>query len=318
MSLRLKLCTAALASAGVCAPLWAANGNGQAAARGATPPPLKVCVSEDNAPLSDLRRGQVHGFDTRLAQAVAQNLGRPLHLVPFEPEVEKEAMLTHEVNALLSAGVCELASGFPLLRSDLGPPSRSRFKPPDHPGAKPPRERAFVALGTLVPSLPYQGSALVVVQRPEASGPAQRLGDLRGRRVAAPAGTLEGTLVAMYGAGTLSATMVSMGQREDVWTALSQGRVDAILVPTTALDTHRLRQPQSNLVAGMRRELGINLGFVALASDQPLLDEVNRVIERATASGELQEWAKQSGLTWIPPTQPAVADSLNLSHWLND
>ena len=39
------------------------------------------------------------------------------------------------------AGLCDLASGFPLLASDLGPPTRERFKTPDYPGAKPPRER---------------------------------------------------------------------------------------------------------------------------------------------------------------------------------
>lgn len=294
---------------------------GAAAAQDAgvpAPSPLTVCVSEDNAPLSDVRRGQAFGFDVLVAQAVARELGRPLKLVPFEPEVEKEAMLTHEVNALLSAGVCELASGFPLLQADLGPATRARFKPADHPGAKPPRERALVALGTLVSSRPYQGSALVVVQRPQDGGPARRLGDLRGHRVAAPAGTLEGTLVALYGGGALTSTMVSMGQREDVWAALQQGRVDAILVPSTALDAHRQRQPQTPLTAGLSRALGINLGFVALAERQDVLDATNRVIDRASASGELKAWAQACGLTWLPPSQPAVVGQLDLAAWLSD
>lgn len=281
-------------------------------------PALTVCVSEDNAPLSTLRRGQVEGFDVLVARAVAAELGRELRLVPFEPEIEKESLLTHEVNALLSAGVCDLASGFPLLKSDLGAPTRERFKTADHPGAKRKRERPYITLGTLVASQPYLGSALQVVQR---SGlpPAQTLGGLRGQKVAAVAGTLEGTLVAMHGGGALSGQMVSLGQREDLWAALQQGRIDAALVPSTTVDAWRRRHAQDGtlpLQLGVPRALGVNFGFVALAPRQDLLDAVNRVVTRSRASGELQRWATESGLNWQPPTEPAVVDSLKLDDWL--
>lgn len=279
--------------------------------------PLTVCMAEDNPPFSMARKGQVTGFDVKLAEAAARELGRELKLMPFEPEVEKEAMLTHEVNAMLSAGLCDLASGFPLLASDLGPPTRERFKTPDHPGAKPPRERPFVSLGTLVPSRPYQGTALVIVQR--AGAPvAASLGDLKGRKVAAVAGTLEGTLVAMYGGGALAKDMVSLGQREDVWAALESGRVDALMVPSAAFDTHRARKPGTTLLAGPARPLGINLGWVALSSKAELLEAVNRVVARASASGELQGWAREAGLSWQAPSVPAVAGSLSLAGLLRD
>jgi ABC-type amino acid transport substrate-binding protein len=281
-------------------------------------PALTVCVSEDNAPLSTLRRGQVEGFDVLVARAVAAELGRELRLVPFEPEIEKESLLTHEVNALLSAGVCYLASGFPLLKSDLGAPTRERFKTADHPGAKRKRDRPYITLGTLVPSQPYLGSALQVVQR---SGlpPAQTLGGLRGQKVAAVAGTLEGTLVAMHGGGALSGQMVSLGQRENLWAALQQGRIDAALVPSTTVDAWRRRHAQGGtlpLQLGTPRALGVNFGFVALAPRQDLLDAVNRVVTRSRASGELQRWATESGLSWQAPTEPAVVDSLKLDDWL--
>lgn len=279
--------------------------------------PLTVCMAEDNPPFSMARKGQVTGFDVKLAEAVARELGRELKLMPFEPEVEKEAMLTHEVNAMLSAGLCDLASGFPLLASDLGPPTRERFKTPDHPGAKPPRERPFVPLGTLVPSQPYQGTALVIVQR--AGAPvAASLGDLKGRKVAAVAGTLEGTLVAMYGGGALAKDMVSLGQREDVWAALDSGRVDALMVPSAAFDTYRARKPGTTLQAGPARPLGINLGWVALSSKADLLEAVNRVVARSASSGELQVWAREAGLSWQAPSVPAVTGSLSLAGLLRD
>lgn len=282
-----------------------------------TPAPLTICMAEDNPPFSLERKGQVTGFDVKIAEAVARELGRELKLLPFEPELEKEAMLTHEVNALLSAGLCELASGFPLLTSDLGPPTRERFKTPDHRGAKPPRERPFVPLGTLVASQPYQGAALVIVQR---SGvpPASSLGELRGRKVGAVAGTLEGTLVAMYGGGALAKDMVSLGQRDDIWAAVEGGRVDAMIVPSAAFDAYRVRRPGTSLQAGPAKPLGINLGWVALSSKAELLGAVNRVIQRGVSSGELQAWARETGLSWQAPSLPAVAGSLSLAGLLRD
>lgn len=281
--------------------------------------PLTVCVSEDNAPFSFVRKGQVGGFDVALAGAVARELGRELRLVPFDPEVEKESMLTHEVNALLSAGVCDLASGFPLLKSDLGAPTRSRFKTADHPGAARKRDRPFVELGTLIHSQPYQGTALVVVQR---SGlpPAQGLGGLKGRRVAAVAGTLEGTLIAMYGGGALRDSMVTMGQREDLWAAMKDGRIDAMLLPTAAVDAQRQRGggAAADIQLGTPRPLGINLGFVALAPQAGLIAVVDRVIARSLVSGELQRWASEAGLSFVPATAPAVASTLDLAALLAD
>ena len=50
--------------------------------------PLTVCMAEDNPPFSMARKGQVTGFDVKLAEAVARELGRELKLMPFEPEVE--------------------------------------------------------------------------------------------------------------------------------------------------------------------------------------------------------------------------------------
>jgi ABC-type amino acid transport substrate-binding protein len=279
--------------------------------------PLTVCMAEDNPPFSMARKGQVTGFDVKIAEAVARELGRDLKVVPFEPEVEKESMLTHEVNAMLSAGLCDLASGFPLLASDLGPPTRDRFKTPDHPGAKPPRERPWITLGTLVPSQPYQGTALVIVQR--AGTPvAASLGQLKGRKVGAVAGTLEGTLMVMHGGGVLAKDIVSLGQRDDAWAALESGRVDALMVPSAALDTYRARKPGTTLQAGPARSLGINLGWVALSTRAGLLDAVNRVVARSATSGELQAWAREAGLSWQAPSLPAVTASVSLADWLKD
>lgn len=279
---------------------------------------LTVCVSEDNAPLSFARQGEVKGFDVVLAQAIAQDMGRTLRVVPFESEIEKETMLTHEVNALLSAGICDLASGFPLLASDLGAPSRPRFKTPDYPGAKRMRDRPFVELGTLVASRPYQGTAISVVQRAN-QGPVKALSDLRDRKVGAVAGTLEGAMVAMYRNGYLRDSMVSLSQREDTWGALESGRVDALLVASTAFDAYLQRAKAADLrAADFQRSIGINLGFVALSDRIDVLDATNRVIERTQANGQMVAWAQEAGMRWQAPSAPAIANGLSLPTLLLD
>jgi ABC-type amino acid transport substrate-binding protein len=285
----------------------------------AQPAPLTVCMGEDNAPLSSMKKGQVVGLDVSLAQAVALELGRELRVLPFETELEKDSNLSHEVNALLSAGLCDLASGFPLLRADLGKPARERVKTPDYAGAKRARDRPFETLGTLIASHPYQGSALVMVQRAGTPLARSQWSELSGLKVGAVAGTLEGSLVAMAHGGQLVGSMVSMAQGEDVWQALNEARIDAVLVPTTAWDAYRARHADTGLQAGTwQRSLGVNMGWVALSERAELIDAVNRVIQRSQASGELQRWAEAAGLSWLPPTVPAVVGGLDMAALMSD
>lgn len=273
-------------------------------------PALSVCMSEDNAPLSMARKGQLSGFDVKMAEAVAQELGRSLRLVPFESELEQDANFAVEVNALLSAGVCDLVSGFPLLAADLGQPGRLKAKPPDYPGAKRPRDRADVALGNVVASHPYQGMALQLVQREDAPR-ANGLGELRGQKIGAIAGTLEGTLIATYQGGALAPDMVSMGKLDDRWAALESGKVDAMLMPSTAWDVYRKRAASPlRLRAGPPQSLGINVGWVALAGKPELIEAVNRVVAR---EAQLQQWAQEAGLQRLTPTEPAVVRALSLA-----
>ena len=281
--------------------------------------PLKVCVSEDSPPQSRVRKGKASGLDVRLAEAVAAALGRPLTIVPFETEFEKESTLTQEVNALLSAGVCDLVSGFPLLQSDLGPASRPSARTPDYPGAKRKRERPFVPLGELVASKAYQAATLGVVLR-AGQPPVSGLMDLQGRKVGAVTGTLAGTLVSLYRNGALRGGMVSLSQRESAWSALESGRIDALILPTEAFDAHRLQAPASDLtLATFQRPIGVNLGFVTLATaPADLLQGTNKVLSQVMADGRLKQWAREEGLSWHPPSLPEVSPGPTLLSLVSD
>jgi ABC-type amino acid transport substrate-binding protein len=253
-----------------------------ACAAGAQTEPLKVCVAHDNEPLSYVRDGKPKGLDVRVAAAIAAELGRPLGIIPFETEYERESTLAREVNALLSSGVCELASGFPLLREDLGVPTGSA-RTPDFPGAKRRRERPFIALQPLSASKPYQGMALAVVLRREAARKVERLSDIKGLRIGNVAGTLSSALLLMYRNGTLKPDLVSLPQRGvSVFELMRDNKLDAGLVAAGLYDAWKLEHPEHPFVlAEYRRPLGINLGFVAVAQGDQALRAATRVIERA-------------------------------------
>ncbi|MCW5659886.1 MAG: transporter substrate-binding domain-containing protein [Burkholderiaceae bacterium] len=281
--------------------------------------PLTVCVAEDNEPLSYLRKGQPEGLDVRVAQAIAAEMGRPLRVIPFETEFERESTLAREVNALLSAGICELASGFPLLKEDFAAPI-GRARTPDHPGAKRRRERPFIELQQLSPSRPYQGMALVVVLRREAARPVGRLSDLKGLRIGNVAGTLSSALLLMYRHGLLKTDLVSMPQRgESVLQLMQAGKLDAGLVAAGLYDAWKLEHPDSTLVlTEYRRPLGINLGFVAVPQGSEALRAASRVIERALDKGELAQWAAEEGVSWMKPTAPDVSRAPSLIELAHD
>jgi len=271
--------------------------------------PLTVCVAEDNEPLSYVRDRKPRGLDVRIAQAIADELGRPLKVVPFETEFEKESTLAREVNALLSSNVCELAGGFPLLNEDIGTDPGSPARTPDYPGAKRFRERPFVPLQPLAASRPYQGMALVAVLRRESARKVERLSDLKGLRIGNVAGTLSSALLVMYRNGMLRGDLVSLPQRgESVFELMVADKLDAGVVAAGLYDAWKLEHPDGPLVlAEYRRPLGINLGFVAVAQGSDALRAASRVIERALDKGDLAAWAQAEGVSWMRPTEPAVS-----------
>ena len=286
-------------------------------------PTLTVCMAEDNAPLSHLvtvkGQAQVRGLDQRIAAAVASDLGRALVVLPFDTSYEKESTLGHEVNALLSSGLCEAASGFPLLAVDLGPPSRATARTPDYPGAKRKRDRPFVPLSPLAASRAYLAATLGVVQRTDAAAaPLANLADLGARRLAVVSGTLAGSTAMTWRQGALRSQLVSLGQREDPLAELARPegspRFDAVFLPLALFDGWRLQNPGSPLTAAaMRRPVGVNLGFVTLAAAAELRAVFDRVISQARRDGGLARWATEEGVSWAAPTLPEISNGPTLA-----
>ena len=274
---------------------------------------LSVCMAEDNPPLSYRAGGEVRGLDLALVRAVADALGRKLEVIPFESKYERESALTHEVNALLSSGVCEMASGFPLMSGDLGAPSRPTARVPDYPGAKRRPLRPWVPLGTLIPSRPYHATAMALVVR-EPARKAATLAEPGDARIGVVTGTLAGTIVTLYRNGKLRPQIVSLAQNEDLLAQLETGRFDAALVALDRFDAWRLGHPTSIIErAAYTHPLRINIGFVARSEAAALMTAVDKVIGAAAASGELERLSRASGVSWIEPVEPWVSGPIGLS-----
>lgn len=280
--------------------------------------PLTVCMAQDNAPLSYQVAGQARGLDMLIARAIADELKRELKTVLFESEYDAGKPLSHQVNAMLSSGVCDLASGFPLIANDLGAPSRPTARVPDYPGALRPPQRPWVPLGTLVPSRAYHAVAMGLVVR-DAVRETATLADAGDARIGVTAGTMSGTVVTLYRNGKLRQQLVSVSQNEDALDQLSAGRFDATLVSLDRFDAWRLTHPGSPLRrAAYVHPLRINIGYVARSDAQDVLAAANRVITGALANGDLQRWSTAAGSTWIAPTEPEVSGPIGLAQLMQE
>jgi ABC-type amino acid transport substrate-binding protein len=267
---------------------------------------LRVCMAEENAPLSYKAAKEARGLDAAVAKTIAAEMGRPLKVVFFETEYDRDKSLAQEINAMLSSAVCDLASGYALFASDLGAPGRAEARTPDFEGAKPRRQRPYIPLQRLASTRAYFAAAMGVVTR----DPALRvdsLADLQNLKVGVVTGTLAGTALVLYRNGALREQLVTLSQREDLLAALETGRFDATLTSLTRFDAYRLAHRDTRLArAKYLHPLRINMGFVGLESEPAALAAGSRAIERALASGELARWAKQEGVTWVAPEPPDV------------
>jgi ABC-type amino acid transport substrate-binding protein len=89
--------------------------------------------------------------------------------------------------------------------------------------------------------------------------------------------------------------------------ALDRGELDATLIDLRRLDAYRVAHPNSAIKgSGYFYPIGVNRGFVGLASDPALLVEVNKVLSDLQEKGAVAEFARSAGLTFLPPREPAI------------
>jgi ABC-type amino acid transport substrate-binding protein len=271
---------------------------------------LRVCLDEDLPPLSVHHRGKpASGFDVALAEAVAQKLGRSLEVQWFESKLDEDSSPALETNALLSDGRCSLVGGYALTTDSLVVPGLKTAKLPDFEGATGPDHRRRVALGVLTPSDPYIYSALTVVLGPKAADHhITGIGDLAGLRIGIESGTLADALLMTFDKGKLIDNITHLvPTRGDLLGTLERGDLDATLLDMRRLDAYRATHPDSKLVAsGYFYPIGVNRGYVGLASDPALLAEVNKALSALQAEGTVAKLAEAAGVSFLPPREPII------------
>ena len=157
---------------------------------------LRVCIPDDTPPYSWREKGAEQGFDVAVAQRLAAALKRDLSLFWYDNEYDRESDGTLGVNALLSAGLCEVVAGYTLYAPALGKPWASVARTPGYRGAKPPRQRPWITLGTTIPSRAYHSAQLALIVGPATAGrTVDSLADLSGMKLGTVAGSMGGTIL---------------------------------------------------------------------------------------------------------------------------
>jgi ABC-type amino acid transport substrate-binding protein len=281
---------------------------------------LRVCLDE-STPYVTHNGKDSGGFDVAVAQAVAKRLGRTLEIQWFETEVDMDANPVTQQNALMSDGHCDLIGGYTLYRDGLGKPGAGSGRLPSFEGMKPGDRRRFVSLGTVVPGRAYHSVPLTVVLAPKAADrKISGVADLAGVALGAEQTTVADTILMNYGDGKYvnQVTHVIPG-RNELLPRLEQGEYDAVMVPLSRFDAYRAEHPETKIkLSGYYHRVGFNMGFVALSTEQKLLEQVNAVIGDMLAKNEIAALAKATGVTFVPPRQPEVLESMNVMDFYRD
>jgi ABC-type amino acid transport substrate-binding protein len=271
---------------------------------------LKVCLDEGLPPFSVHQQGKPDsGFEVALARAVAKELGRPLQIQWFESKLDEDSSPALEANALLSDERCALLGSYALTRDSLVAPGVKAAKLPDFDGATIADRKRRVPLGVLAASQPYIYSPLTIVL---GAGARERhiagIGDLAGLRIAIESGTLGDAILMNFGKGRLIDDITHLvPRRSDLLGSLDHGEFDATLVDLRRLDAYHAAHPDNKLGAtGYYYPIGINRGYVALASDPALLGDINKALSDLQAKGAIAELAHAAGLTYLAPREPVI------------
>lgn len=277
---------------------------------------LRVCLNENLPPYSVRQGDRGSGFDVLVAEGLAKRLGRPFAAQWFESRLDADSSPKIEANALLSDGRCALLGGYPLSKDALGKPGVEDGRLPDFAGARPADRRRRVSLGTLAATRPYHFAALTVVLGGKATArPIAKLADLDGMRLAVEGGSLaDAILMSFEGGRYISNITHFVPGRGELWPALERGDYDATLVIVHRFDAYRISHPDTAIkLSGFYLPVGFNMGFVALASEASLIGRVNAALDTMLDDGEPASFARAAHMTYLPPRQPDVLDSITMS-----
>ncbi len=289
-----------------------------ASASAAAAEPLTVCLNKDNAPFSSLKDGKESGFDVAVSRAIAKQLNRPLEIKWYMKERRSRGPVSLKASVLVTSGVCQLVGGFPLVQSSLEKPTgndETTLPPVD--GLPDEKRQNPVKGAQLVGAAAYHFAGVTPVVGPKVQGEIKALEDLMPYKIGNRPASI-GDLIAMaYKQGVLLKNVSHVDVRDEPFDALARGDFDATVVEAHKFDIYRAENPQTPLRAsGLMLPVGFNLGFVTTEQNAALLKAVDAAVAGLVKSGEAAQAARDAGLTWSAPQQPAIRPGLGLESFV--
>jgi hypothetical protein len=278
-------------------PNWAIAGDDE----------LRFCLEDGSPPYSYKFGERMGGFELLLAERLAQNLDKKLHVQWYESEDDDEVVPIYEVNALLSANFCDFVGGLALIESNLRTPVQPSAALPDYDGMKRSDRGARVDLGELVSTVPFIHAGLTVVLSEKNKGKnVKRLSDLKELSVGAEVTTLSSAILIRYQNGLL-ADQSKHSKPGEIFSNLEAGEVDAVLVEQHRFDRYKQRNPETTLSStDYLHSISYNIGFAALKNGNAPISDVNDVILEFLKSGEMDKIAEMSNMSYMAPRKPVI------------
>ena len=215
------------------------------------------------------------------------------------------------IAALLADDRCDLGAAFPLFAESLAGPLTQRARLPRYQSRTNEDRRRVVALGELMGSQPYMYTAPAVVLGPQIAGKViNNLADLDGVRIGVEQSSFPDVILTLYQDGRLLPNVTHIVPGRGLLERFEAGQYDAVLIDIHRFDGYRSDHPETPLrLSGYLHPIGFNLGFVSRAREVELMSAVNSVINELLHDGTIEVQAKQAGLTYLAPREPAVRPS---------
>lgn len=277
------------------------------------PGALTACLALNGGIMSSRRIKGGAGFDYRMLETIAAELGLALTVTWFEQEQDELAEPVPEAYAMLSLPLCDIVAAHPEAPGASGPPPVPRAAPPrwvdkpDHWGHK------QVDLKPVAITAPYMRAEQGIVLAPSVDREdVASLDELRGLKLGIQQGTLGEAILVRQAPREVIAEAVTFNPGPTFLWEMENGAFDVTLTDVAAFDFHMRQNMISELRLGsFRHELGLNIAFAVLEKHDALREAVGWAVDRIIAEGRAAKIAKRERMTYAPPTDapPVTARS---------
>ena len=283
---------------------------------------LTVCLPRNGGVIAGRRLTGGSGFDYRVSNAIAEQLGLPLNIIWIENDLDEESDPVRETYAMLAHRLCDAIPGHPRYEGAVGVSDYDRASLPRWLGM--PQEidpdtnllkdslAGFVDVEPVAVTGGYMRTQIGLVYRDDTAEPIG-LDDLQNRRLALQQGTLSGAIATLQVAPVDRALLKMMNPGAGFLWEVENQNLPLAIVDVPAFDAHLKANPFTPLrLAAWRHAVGMDIGIAVLAENTVLIEVLDAVIADLLASGQLPQFAEEEGMTYSAPVSSDLAPRFTL------